>query len=73
MYSKSFNLREEAMKELKIYLENYQRKGRTHSQIDVIKAATFLLYRALYDKVHSVSYFYLSKIAYQFNFNLLQL
>lgn len=55
MYSKSFNLREEAMKELKTFLEKYQKKGRTHSPSDVIKAAAFLIYRALYDKVHSVS------------------
>lgn len=66
MYSKSFNLREEAMKELKIYLEKYQKKGKTHSPSDVMRAATFLLYRAIYDKVHSIYTFALNILAFCF-------
>ncbi|CAL1283333.1 unnamed protein product [Larinioides sclopetarius] len=54
MYSKSFDRREEAMKELQIFLEKYQKKGQQHSPNDVVKAASFLIQKALCDKVFSI-------------------
>ncbi|KAG8183807.1 hypothetical protein JTE90_027733 [Oedothorax gibbosus] len=54
MYSKSFDQREEAMKELQVFLEKYQKKGKSHPPNDVIKAATFLIQKALCDKVFSI-------------------
>ncbi|GFY44879.1 centrosomal protein of 104 kDa [Trichonephila inaurata madagascariensis] len=54
MYSKSFDQREEAMKELQSFLEKYQKKGRSHSPNDIIKAASFLIQKALCDKVFSI-------------------
>ncbi|KAF8776995.1 Centrosomal protein of 104 kDa like protein [Argiope bruennichi] len=54
MYSKSFDRREEAMKELQSFLEKYQKKGHQHSPNDVVKAASFLIQKALCDKVFSI-------------------
>ncbi|XP_071041932.1 centrosomal protein of 104 kDa [Parasteatoda tepidariorum] len=66
MYSKSFDQREEAMKELQIFLEKYQKKGKFHPPSDVIKGAAFLLQKALCDKVVSIYTAALNILAYCF-------
>ncbi|XP_042913311.2 centrosomal protein of 104 kDa-like, partial [Parasteatoda tepidariorum] len=66
MYSKSFDQREEAMKELQIFLEKYQKKGKFHPPSDIIKGAAFLLQKALCDKVVSIYTAALSILAYCF-------
>ncbi|XP_023244502.1 centrosomal protein of 104 kDa-like [Centruroides sculpturatus] len=53
-YSKTYSHREESLKKVQLFLQQYRQKTKGHSPSDVLLATNFLVLKALKDKVFSV-------------------